>query len=711
MSKVVQRRRGTTAEHTTFTGELGELTVDTTKDTLVVHDGAAAGGFPLLREDGSNSALALGSAGTPSLKFTGDPNTGLYSPGADQLAVATNGTGRLFVDSSGRVLAGTSTARLYTSLGYAKFQLEGTSFADSSIGLTNNQATVDGAYLVFNKTRGTAIGSVTSVQSGDLLGSIWFEGADGTNPIRGATIEAAVDGTPGANDMPGRLVFSTAADGAATPTERLRITSAGLVGIGTSSPATALEVLGFIQTQSGAFGGGGYNIKYTSNAASRSWQLLTDNTAYGDFTIQQSTTQTGSTYTPRLYISAAGNVGIGTTSPNRRLEVSDASVDNFIRVNTTGATKSGIEFTNGGTAYSQLYFNNVPPYDLSLLQQYSTGSLILGTNSTERVRIDSSGRVGIGTSSPGEALHIANGGVRISGTLAGGGANSSGLDYAAGNARFVGYGPDVSTQAGFVFLTANSTASVANERVRIDSSGNVGIGTSTPTSLLHVNQPGTTGGEYGVRVSQQSATANALRLTVDSTNGLSGLMQESTIPLVFGTNNTERLRIDSSGRLLVGTSTAISDSGFGTGRLQVTTDGLFQNVIFSAHNSTAINGSALTLARSRGSLASPTFLSAGDLIGRYQFSVWAGTEYRPTAIVEAEADLAHASGDLPSRLVFSVTADGASSPTEAMRIKNSRILNFANTPTYADNTAAKAGGLVDGDVYRKSDGTLMIVYT
>jgi hypothetical protein len=61
--------------------------------------------------------------------------------------------------------------------------------------------------------------------------------------------------------------------------------------------------------------------------------------------------------------------------------------------------------------------------------------------------------------------------------------------------------------------------------------------------------------------------------------------------------------------------------------------------------------------------------------------------------------------------VFSVTADGASSPTEAMRIKNSRILNFANTPTYADNTAAKAGGLVDGDVYRKSDGTLMIVYT
>ena len=66
---------------------------------------------------------------------------------------------------------------------------------------------------------------------------------------------------------------------------------------------------------------------------------------------------------------------------------------------------------------------------------------------------------------------------------------------------------------------------------------------------------------------------------------------------------------------------------------------------------------------------------------------------------------------MPGRLVFSVTADGASSPTEAMRIKNSRIINIANTPVYADNAAAKTGGLVDGDVYRTSTGDLKIVYT
>jgi hypothetical protein len=51
-----QRRRGTTAQHASFTGLLGELTVDTDKDTVVVHDGATAGGFPLARAAGGSLA-------------------------------------------------------------------------------------------------------------------------------------------------------------------------------------------------------------------------------------------------------------------------------------------------------------------------------------------------------------------------------------------------------------------------------------------------------------------------------------------------------------------------------------------------------------------------------------------------------------------------------------------------------------------------------
>jgi hypothetical protein len=78
--------------------------------------------------------------------------------------------------------------------------------------------------LYLSKARG--IGSQI-VSSGDSVGYLGFLGADGTNVITAASIEAIVDGTPGANDMPGRLVFSTTADGAASPTERMRITSTG----------------------------------------------------------------------------------------------------------------------------------------------------------------------------------------------------------------------------------------------------------------------------------------------------------------------------------------------------------------------------------------------------------------------------------------------------------------------------------------------------
>jgi len=88
------------------------------------------------------------------------------------------------------------------------------------------------------------LASNTIVQSGDQLGGIFFAGDDGANiNSSGASIVAAVDGTPGTNDMPGRLVFSTTADGASAPTERLRIGSAGQFGIAGANYGTSGQVL------------------------------------------------------------------------------------------------------------------------------------------------------------------------------------------------------------------------------------------------------------------------------------------------------------------------------------------------------------------------------------------------------------------------------------------------------------------------------------
>ena len=76
MSTQVQFRRGTTGETGTFTGAVGEVTVNTSLNTCVIHDGSTPGGFSLLRSEGTNAALITATAANPTLPITGDPNTG-----------------------------------------------------------------------------------------------------------------------------------------------------------------------------------------------------------------------------------------------------------------------------------------------------------------------------------------------------------------------------------------------------------------------------------------------------------------------------------------------------------------------------------------------------------------------------------------------------------------------------------------------------------
>ena len=103
MAPQVQFRRGTTGEHSAFTGAVGEVTVDTEKKVVCIHDATTAGGFPLLREDFSNSNLSLGSLSSCALKFVNDPDTGIMSNGQDQIQLVTAGVARLTIDSSGTV--------------------------------------------------------------------------------------------------------------------------------------------------------------------------------------------------------------------------------------------------------------------------------------------------------------------------------------------------------------------------------------------------------------------------------------------------------------------------------------------------------------------------------------------------------------------------------------------------------------------------------
>jgi hypothetical protein len=129
------------------------------------------------------------------------------------------------------------------------------------------------------KSRGTSVGANSIVQNNDVIGQINFAGADGTAFIPAADISAEVDGTPGSNDMPGRLVFSTTADGASTPTERLRIASTGAFGLSGANYGTSGQVLtsqGSGSSPQWATPGGAYTAQSSinPNTAAVSWTSL-----------------------------------------------------------------------------------------------------------------------------------------------------------------------------------------------------------------------------------------------------------------------------------------------------------------------------------------------------------------------------------------------------------------------------------------------------
>lgn len=112
--------------------------------------------------------------------------------------------------------------------------------AEFSIHRHSNTAAL-GSHIINVRSRGTE-SSETIVQSGDFLSRYDATGFDGTDYEIAAQIDAVVDGTPGSNDMPGRLVFLTTPDGSATPSERMRINNAGLVSIGGSAPTASAKL-------------------------------------------------------------------------------------------------------------------------------------------------------------------------------------------------------------------------------------------------------------------------------------------------------------------------------------------------------------------------------------------------------------------------------------------------------------------------------------
>jgi hypothetical protein len=618
-------------------GTVGATTASTGAFTTLTASGTTtlSGNQIISVTDNTNAALRITQLGTGNALLVEDSTNPDASP--------------FVIDASGTVITGNTTS--VPVWGFANGLQNWAAFGYTAQGRFSNDAF--SSRNTFVKSRSTSPGGFTVVQSGDSLGDISFAGADSAAYIAGARIEALVDGTPGTNDMPGRLVFSTTADGAASPTERMRIDNAGRVGIGATPSAG--QTLFIAKSITGSVNGSAVRQQGVVQSDVTSTTFAFDNvllTAAAAFTLptyihyhaQQATIGAGSAVTTQIGFTAgssligatnnygfysdiasgtgrfnfyavgtavnyfAGNVGIGTASPSALLHVGNVSAK--IRIGVDASSQ-----------YTDIYRDSATGYTVYNAAQAATfRGHIWQLGGAEAMRITSAGNVGIGTTLPDSRLTVLNasatdpltielkgqrnfvaetrGATAIVATSLGTrnshdfGAirfeqNPVTSDGAGALLRLFAGGSSSSFAANTEFIRGTAITSangvdniqfrtLGNERMRIDSAGNVGIGTSSPGYPLHVSKDAS-GIANWVATTNTSATAgsNAGYLGIASgTNNYFSLFQTvggttsfsnsgaggtyiQTVqaqPLVFSTSATERMRIDSAGNVGIGTN-------------------------------------------------------------------------------------------------------------------------------------------------------------
>ncbi len=174
------------------------------------------------------------------IKF-GDPdasNAGIliYSHADNSFRFQHTTDERLRITSVGRLLIGDDTARTFDGGNVPLVQVaDNTSGRWARIASATYIDSTIGGGIILAHSRNSTVGSHTIVQDDDKLGSIFFEGSDGSAFQRGAQIQAYVDGTPGSDDMPGRIEFGTSADGSSSPTTNATLLSNGSFVVGQTS--------------------------------------------------------------------------------------------------------------------------------------------------------------------------------------------------------------------------------------------------------------------------------------------------------------------------------------------------------------------------------------------------------------------------------------------------------------------------------------------
>jgi len=595
----------------------------------------------------TSGVFALGTNALPSISFNSDPDTGLYSPGADQLALATSGEGRLFISADGKVGLNESNPSSY------------------SISADN---------LVI---KGTANEGISIISGNINSGNIWFGDAD-----------AQGKGQISYSHNTDSLSFSTNGYG------RLHISSTGdvdIVGAGSPFLTQAISFSGSAPVDSMVVNSSGY---VGINTSTPLVNLHVKNTAL---------------LVGALFESSSANSYIKFLDTAGQAQIGNNGNDFVVRTFVGFGDYERLRITSAGTLMHLGAGNSITP-----AVQFN------GSAPVNSLVMDSSGRVGLGTSVPESRIHSTkpsssyqpiatfssqDGTVKLRFDDT---SNSASINrvyithnYSRPGGTFTADDASVGVSAikfddgTIAFATDAAGDSNPANALFIDSSQRVGIGITSPNVPLHIYHPTTNG-----VATFESGDADALINFKDNATTNSPSVGATGNDFKIITSSTERARIDSSGRLLVGTST--SDATLGS-LLQVVGSGVNSSPLFYRPENNTV-GPRIYLAKSRGStLSSKTIVQSDDDLGAIQFRGADGSIDAIAAQIAAFVDGTPGANDMPGRLVFSTTADGASSPTSRFRIDSSgRIDHFASDNVGHELHTSSTGA--SDEVYRIRNG-------
>jgi hypothetical protein len=561
--------------------------------------------------NGTISVLSSAASNIIYIKNTGTEARFMYND-VYPMTFGTNNAERMRITSAGNVGIGiTSPSELLTVAGNILVNAGGNGYLQVNRSSGNPS---------FNTKLGWS--GVNAYLTADSCG-VFSLNIDPTNVAAGSTFSLGIDGTT-----------------------RMVVDSSGNLGLGVTPSAWGSNWRALQSLSGGSVSFDAFATSYLSSNANHdgtSWKYVAtrsagqyriDNNSHQWFNAPSGTAGNAITFTQAMTLDASGNLGVGTTSPLQRLDVASSATGVFqtIRSTSSGATNVALRIQDGTTGTTNtdgIYLGRTGAENF--LWTYENEPWVFATNNTERMRIDSTGNALIGTTTNTNSSRLVVNGT-ISETVSSvqylvasqfdvgtapnqiplnqylgslafedagnaivGNINATGVaTFSAGTAAAPAITTTGDTNTGIFFPAADTIAFSEGgvESMRIDSSGNVGIGTSSPTVRLELSQSATTYTQ--LRLTNSASGNNGGQITFAGAVGTDIGWIRSNFPgeMLFGAYNgssvTERMRITSGGNLLVGKT---ADNATTVG-VQVTTAGIVNSAsaasdYWNAYNTTA----------------------------------------------------------------------------------------------------------------------------